>query len=949
MSYKKFLKGIGISEFVSFDLETTGLNNKSDYIIEFGAVKVKDGVIVDTMHHLVKPPIPIPEFIIKLTGIDDAMVKNASKIDDLIDEWWDFFGDLPLIAHNIAFDVGFLREKRLQIDGASLDNELLDTLPLAQTFRYDLVNHKLGTVAEFYGVSAEGAHRADFDAKLVAEIFLHLLSEMARMTIEQLQTIISILKSTSHPNQYLFVNMVNWMLQGHALEIYEKWENRTLHNLPNIRESDDDSSIHSIDEIFENNGILSQQLDHYEARPAQIEMANDVKNAFIDKEILIAEAGTGVGKSLAYTVPAILFREELEETEPIVISCNTKNLQDQLFHKEIPFIQHKLKQPVKAVLIKGRSNYLCKTKWQRSLRDIDWRFTDSDKLNLSTIVMWVYETLTGDIDEHNGFSVARNRVWSQLCCEPGFCTTSICSGNGYCYLGKIRKVAYSADILVVNHSLLLSDASADHAILPGYSRLIVDEAHLLEKSAYQFFANEFSYFSIKQHLDTLFYEGRKKTGLLVDLKHHLVKHDGSWKNKVADQIDYLQDDIHGLQSTTVEFFKRFRLDYDNELQNAKFTYKRLFHAHDGVFENTRPELYKLVTELSEVSNSLQRIIKAIQNVQEEIDAPSIEEWLTRALSTSMEIEGSLNIIDSITSAEKPEMIYWLEISPNQSDVQIRFIQVKLNIGEELHSKLFQDIDAAILTSATLKINNNFEYFLKRVGLLNHPKCVTREYSSPFNYEKQARAFVPTFFGNNYQPDYNRRVLNVLDAIWEKNEVGTLILFTSYSMLMSWEKALEPHFKHKKRTLLVQNNRTSRIALVNEFKKKKGSVLLATDSFWQGIDVPGESLQLLVIAKLPFLVPSEPIVKANSEAIKNRGGQDFMEYSVPEAVMKYRQGIGRLIRSTKDFGAVISLDDRIFTKRYGSAFRISCEIPHVSISNENELIDGVTNWFKTKDN
>ena len=264
----------------------------------------------------------------------------------------------------------------------------------------------------------------------------------------------------------------------------------------------------------------------------------------------------------------------------------------------------------------------------------------------------------------------------------------------------------------------------------------------------------------------------------------------------------------------------------------------------------------------------------------------------------------------------------------------------------MESKVYENLASVIFTSGTMTVDNSFSYLLNRLGLTGHERLETRNYPSPFYYEDQARIFVPTFLGPQNSENYTIEVLFLLEKIWQTHPVGTLILFTSYTMLMNWQEELEDRIKGSGRRLLVQSNRVSRLDLINQFKKHPGSILLATDSFWQGVDIPGNALELLVIAKLPFAVPSDPIVRANSNALKAAGENDFMGYSVPEAARKYKQGVGRLIRSSSDLGAIISLDDRIFTKRYGDYFRNSTPIPHVPANSEMELVEAVRKWYRS---
>ncbi|MCF7801170.1 MAG: hypothetical protein K9N34_04050, partial [Candidatus Marinimicrobia bacterium] len=558
--------------------------------------------------------------------------------------------------------------------------------------------------------------------------------------------------------------------------------------------------------------------------------------------------------------------------------------------------------------------------------------------------LWLRETQTGDIDEHNGFSTGRaSYLWSKLCSEPGFCTTSVCQPFGYCFLGKIRRETHGADVIVVNHSLLLSDAAAGHSILPRYERLVVDEGHLLEKNAYQFFASEFSYYSLRNLLDRMFYKARRMTGLTVDLLHYLVPLKDEEKKDVLQQVEDLQNATQEAANANESFFKDFRQQHIVKLQHSKFVYKELYTDEKQIFAPVADSWDGLSTALTNLHKLLETLRRQLDDIHTD-GVVDLEEYLLRLDSYREELQNTLGIMDSQSTANEEGMIYWFEMSPREEDINTRFIQVPLRVGNVLQTALYEDLSSAVFTSATLAVNDSFEYYLKRTGLLGNDRVMTRLYPSPFSYEDQARAFVPLFLGYTKDPGYTERVIGVLEEIWQAHPVGTMILFTSYSQLLDWEAALTPIFKHSNRKLLVQNNQVSRVHLINTFKNEPGSVLLATDSFWQGIDIPGDALQLLVVAKLPFQVPSEPIVRANQDDIRKNSGNDFMEYAVPEAAIKYKQGIGRLIRTMSDFGAVISLDDRLFTKRYGSYFINSTPIPHVSARTKADLVEGIVNWL-----
>ena len=946
MSFGKYIEGIGLGTFVSFDLETTGLDAKTDYVIEFGAVKVVNGVPTERYQQFIKPPVRIPKFIQKLTGITDEMIKDAPTFEEVVDDLYDFLGDHPLVAHNIYFDHNFLNTKREAIDGIPLQNKLMDTLSLVRTVRYDMINHKLGTAAEFYGLSKEGAHRADYDADLVADILLILISEMKRLSPDVLEVLVKVMDGSGLPNEALYKGMLDWTVSGRELGELEEYPRIELPKRPNIRHYEKVGEYPDLDQIFSKEGLLSQTLEGYEPRETQVALATDIQTTIRNDEFFMAEAGTGVGKSLAYTIPAVLTRHELNEEEPVFISCNTKNLQDQLFHKEIPFIQEQLGLPLRALLLKGRQNYLCKTKWQRSLRDISWRFSRREKEALQTLVIWAHDTPTGDIDEHNGFNTTGHAlVWSKLNSEPGFCTTNVCAHNDFCYLGKLRQESAKAHLVVVNHSLLLADAASDHAILPNYQRLIVDEAHLLEKTAYQFFAAEFSHRSMRVQMDQLFYKGRNKSGLSIELRHLLVPLDEKQKQGITSKLDQLESDVVEVNKILLAFFTEFKDSKQREVQRATFTYKELYTKNTDLFAPVRGIWYTLTTSLTTLAGLARDIEKALDELDES-KIPGLVEIGSRVQSWRESLNSTLEVMAKQAAADDPDLIYWFEIMPKSEMVAVKFVQVPLEIGKQLQARVYEDLSSAIFTSGTLTVDGSFNYLLQRLGLRGHDRLKEMSYPSPFFYEDQARIFVPTFLGMQNSENYTIEVLFLLEKIWKTHPVGTMILFTSYTMLLNWQEELEDRIKGSGRRLLVQSSRVSRMDLINQFRKHPGSILLATDSFWQGVDIPGNALELLVIAKLPFSVPSDPIVRANSDALKQAGENDFMGYSVPEAAIKYKQGVGRLIRSTTDFGAIISLDQRIFTKRYGDYFRNSTPIPHVPAQSEKELVDGVRSWYRS---
>jgi len=943
--YLAFLEGIGLSSFVALDVETTGLDPQQEVLLELGAVRVVGGEIEARYQQLIDPQRPIPREITQLTGITDAMVAGQPPIGEVLDEFLSFLGRDPLVGHNISFDMGFLNAALKEAGEEPLANPLLDTLTLAQTLRYDLLNHRLSALAVHYGLSLEESHRALADAERSAMVLLRLIPETARLPLPVLETLAMLIGGTPIPNGFLYENLRRWVAAGNEISVSEGTPPEGPRLGTNVLEAKPRRDLTDLAAVFGPDGLLSRILPRYEPRPAQTRMAEDVLQALTGDEFLVAEAGTGVGKSLAYTVPALLFAHQLETDEeltPVVISCNTKNLQDQLFYKELPFLLEDLGLGGRAVLLKGRSNYLCRTKWRRVVFEQVGRLSLRDREELAKLVVWESETQTGDLDEHNGFHQAS--LWNQLASEPGFCTTRACT-PGVCWLSRVRNAARKAHILVVNHALLLSDAAMDHGILPTYQHLVIDEAHSLERNAYEHFALTFSYHSLRRLLRDLYQRGRRNTGILTELETLITRWppeaQAVWSLHHAKALQL----ISAAESRLDFFFNAFINLYRDKVAAQEFRFRRLYSSKEQIFEPVSDPWRQLVENFQRLHVELEALRKILDERQEEDETPPVP--VIRFQNLVLELTGYLAIMNDAAKAPHEDWIYWFEIPRPGKFPQAEFYQVPLNVGQLMREKLFNELDSLILTSATLAVDGSFHFFLSRIGLEEDERVTTRIYPSPFSYPDQARIFVPLFLGYQHETGVHARAVELLRKILDQVPVNTLVLFTSYATLKEWERLLEPHFIHKRDRFFVQKSGLSRRALLNAFRQTPGAILLATESFWQGVDLPGSALQLMVITKLPFQVPDDPIVQAVSRHIKQQGGDDFMGYAVPQAVIKYRQGLGRLIRSASDFGAILSLDPRLFVRSYGTVFRNSTEIPHIAEAAEESLLHDLHAWLQTE--
>jgi len=948
-----------LNRFIAFDVETTGLIPEKDAIIEFAALLFVDGQPTERLTFLCDPGEPIPLEIEQLTGIKQAMVSGQPPFKTHTAEVLDFFGDLPLVGHNIGFDLAFLREHLRKPSGrrVKIANPLYDTASLSQTFLFFLTNHRLSTIAEYYGYSARGAHRAETDTLNCGRIFIDLIKEVLKYDLETLQTINMILDGTDDPNHLLFRNAANLQLLKKTLgsgetpkigwvapnNVFGKPIQLEQVNQTKAGSSPDDNLI---DRYFGEAGLLAHNLDGYELRPQQTEMAQTVWNCLKNDQSAVIEAGTGVGKSLAYLVPTVLWlHHQSSEKMRLLIASNTKILQEQIFYKEIPFVADRLNLPFKAVLLKGRNNYICLTRWFRYLANLPHNLHLSYRSNILPIVIWLKHTQSGDIAECNGFRLNANRfIWNEICSEPGYCTSSICQKYGGCFLGKIRGHANTADVIVVNHSLLLADAAADNKILPEFDTLVIDEAHNLEKNSYNYFAGRINLPMLSYFLNNIHSGSVPERGVLVDATY--VVQDLKRLPEIEPLRNQIIEKIATVKIIAESFFSRIALEKTGRESGRGKVYgvKKRYKVFQDEFPNYEEDVNSFQMELENLKLHLVTLKNRLESIFDE--APEeFDELQVRISNAVMNIEMYLETFRVITRSADAELIFWYEIASNGKENSVELVCTPLAIADRIHEKVLKGQRNTFLTSATLRIIDSFDYILSRSGMDQLPatQIVTKALGSPFMYDDQMKFF--TFHQEREHDHEYQSLANLITRLSRETGKGMLVLFTAYQALYDVYQLCLPTFTELGITLLAQGQTGSRSALLEQFRIEKNSVLFGTDSFWEGIDVIGSALEILIIAKLPFPVPSEPIIEANVEKIKVQGGDPFNQYYVPEAVLKFRQGVGRLIRSITDIGVVINCDERVDKRLYGKYFKQSLPVEPISVFDEDELVESVQRFFR----
>lgn len=653
-----------------------------------------------------------------------------------------------------------------------------------------------------------------------------------------------------------------------------------------------------MENIFGPEGVLAHHLNGYEPRPGQQEMAAAVSDLLltsidpdgdgaIQANSLVVEAETGLGKTLAYLVPAVLSGRR------VVVSTNTRNLQDQIIDREIPFIREYIEPELKALCVKGRQNYLCLYRWhQLASAGQGELFDDSAAQRIGT---WIEQTPFADRAELDWLP-SHSPLWQKICCLSHFCLGSDCPDGAHCFLNRLRREAANSRLLVVNHHLLFSDLAVRRGgygeVLPRYEAVIFDEAHHVEKVATHFFGRSFSRYQVQDLAGDL-----ERSGL-VDLSR-------------GRQKDFLQK-VHALSGRMEQFAAMF------PSERGRFPLQELLAAGSGLMKKRDG----LVRAFDQLADNLEMVGKGQ------------ESWAQYGVRCR-ELQGQLEFITAESfddlSVEEIRFIHWFE----RREKNLVLSATPVDVAEELQNSLFSSVSACVFTSATLTTGGDYTYFFKRLGLAEETPSLS--FPSPFNYAEQTLLYIPDNSfpepgAGGYQQALHEQILTLIGAAGGR----TLVLFTSFKAMDAAWHALEGTLEYP----LLRQGTMPRHELLRRFSEETCAVLFAVASFWEGVDIPGESLSLVIIDKLPFEVPSDPVIMARMNRIKARGGNPFYEFQVPRAILTLRQGVGRLMRTSGDHGVMAILDVRLFSKGYGRRFRSSLP-PSPLVRNAKE----VENFFE----
>lgn len=917
--------------FVAIDVETTGLEAGTDEIIEVAAVKFRDTEVLETFQRLVRPRHSLPIKIAQLTGINADDLETAQPFHHVAPDFVRFVKSYPIIGHSVGFDVRMLGAQGLKLAQPSYDTFELSTLLLPGQPSYNL-----GALAASLNIPHPDAHRALADADVSRQLFVNLLQRVSRLDDATLNEIVNLSKMTDWSPRILFETIareraftaLNRPLSGTSNEpqiLGVAWRNvKPLE--PTNRATTLD--LEQVKTFFAPDGPLKQAFPGYEQRQEQLDMTLAVATAFNDGSTLVVEAPTGTGKSMAYLVPAARFAAE--RGQRVVVSTNTINLQDQLFFKDIPALQHVIDtsvirstgvdvEPFTAALLKGRGNYLCLHRYGKLRRQEP---TPEQAKALIKIGLWVKDTQTGDRAEL-ALDDGESRVWSDVNVTVDTCTGPRCPEFERCFFFNARRSAEAAHLIVVNHALLLSDVRADNQVLPRYDHVIIDEAHHLEDVATDQLGWSLDQATLLHFFDELWHSGgaRLLSGILAELPNYF-KNSGATPQDL-DRAEGFAAAIRPLvdraRQATYDLWRQLRTCIERLSKENGYEQRLRLTAQarkSPLWATTQQAWENVMLPLADIGKGL----AALEGHIKTLEGAGLNEYEELLLRLGMMANWAIDtaIAGARVIYGDDEGIQWLAFD-RQREI-LRLHDAPLHVGPLLESKLFAAKETVVLASATLSIDSSFDYVKQRLGLDAAPVDEV-QLDSPFDYERSTLLYLPNDMPEPSERTYQRALEDALIDLATATGGRMLALFTSNTALRQTYRAIQEPLEDQEIVVLGQGLDGSRRSLLQRFKEHPRAVLLGTSSFWEGVDIVGDALSVLVITKLPFAVPSDPVFAARSELFDDA----FTSYAVPQSILKFKQGFGRLIRSKEDRGVVAVLDKRLLSKRYGKLFLGS--LPH----------------------
>jgi Rad3-related DNA helicase len=893
---------------VALDLETTGLSPRLDRIIEVGAVRFRGDQVLATFQSLVRPEVGIPRAVQELTGIRDADVVAAPHPEQVLAQLIDFVGDSAVVAHSGNFDLSFL------VDESKASYELFDTLDLARIMLPMAPSHSLPHLSRQLGLVHPHPHRALSDADAARQLFRYLWHYARGFPGELLDRMLEAAEGWPHPLHHFLRDAHTAGFSG-----VESLARQPVAASTASRPTSPSTDPQAIRALLGPDGPMAGLLEDYELRESQLQMTLAIAQLYARGGRLLVEAGPGTGKSLAYLVPAI--HHAVASGERVVVATNTITLQEQLFSKDIPFMRSWLPFDFKAALLKGRANYVSLRRWNRYLNapsrraDGSW-FHEEVKFKLRMLV-WLAQTRHGDRSEIklNGFD---ELFWLRAASTPDDCLAAHCENykTKQCFYWNSRREAQDADVIVTNHALLLADALAGGSVLPPHEHLVVDEAHQLEETA----------------VDAL--------TIRVGEEELVESIDGTltwFRAAIGPPSEAVRVAAAACRQAVSDFFREGRaIIRDRQPEVPVRPSREEPVILDGV-SRALPAIAQLCALASGLAQDATALRLALDDAGARLPLEANPHAERELDLFKAQLQGRVDLVVQALLQPRSERLYWVGTERRSGRPLLQAAPTAA--GRELQERAFKNKDTVVFTSATLAVADSFAYFKRGVGL---EALATHEMvlASPFDYLSQALLCLPTDLRDLNDPAFLDQVSEVVGEIAEAIGGRTLVLFTSHQQLREVADRLRVRTVRGNLSVLAQNLDGTRRQLLTQFQENPRSILLGSSSFWEGIDVPGDALSCVVIVRLPFRVPSDPLQLARSALLADPFGQ----LALPEAVLRLKQGFGRLIRRQSDRGAVVLMDHRIANRTYGGAFLDALPRAAVHLGSCAEMSPAIVQWL-----
>lgn len=942
---------------VAIDLETTGPDPFTDQIIEIGAAIYQNGVITATFSELAAATAPMTSQIIKLTGINPAMLEGKPPLTEVINRFLAFLPENALcIAHNATFERTFLQRASKN----RFTEMILDTVGLSRICFPELESHSLAVLAEHLNIVPENVHRALADCETLLKLWQALLDQAIKIPLPVVGEINYLLAAQEkHPFREFFRRLEAEIVardfgKQHPARMEDIFQTDDLRVPPQEELSDKEDWVKldrsKVEWVFQEGGFLEKSFDNFEPRPGQVKMAGEVVEAFNTGNHLLVEAGTGTGKSLAYLIPAVIWARE--NRVPVIVSTNTKNLQAQLFDKDIPFVKKALGIDFNAAIIKGRSNYLCLRKLLYLLRQAESELDQEERMQVVTLLTWAAFTDTGDISENivtgrPGFWA----LWAKLSTTGEDCLGRGCKQYGKCFLRKARAKAMAAQIVVANHSLVFAELNTKSPNLPAYAQIVFDEAHNLEEAATRHLSIEINPSRLDIILGRFVRTGRKKnqTGLIASIVEK-VNSAQALELELSAMILRHAQALPALVAEVSVPADAFFAEIDvirkagGDAPTLRYCPER---RREQVWEPAEEARKNFCIALAALMHEADHLLAALKEVPPET-VDYCREFIRDLDSAVSWIKEFTEELEFVMGAVNNDYVYWIERQGNKPG-NVGLVAAPVAVGALLHDQLYARKRSVIFCSATLSVRGSFDFLKKRLGVdrIDTARITQFDAGSPFDYPRQCLVLVPSFLPEPGErgKDYTTELANLMAEVFRVTHGRALGLFTSYDMLRRSFEILSDELLGDGIEILAQGHSGSRKNITAVFKRDLSSVLLGTHSFWEGVDVVGDALSCLVIARLPFAVFTDPVIEARCERVEAEGGNAFMGYSLPSAVIRFKQGFGRLIRHKNDRGVVIVADRRIAAKKYGRWFEDSLPCKTYVCSDRQKFLDDIAGFLK----